>query len=80
VLAGIYLAAVISVASDYHDADGFTECSASGSGTCSTLQDVISAAFWLGGGLLLASALFCLGALIVLVARSRGQAPAGDLE
>jgi hypothetical protein len=69
-LAVIYFAAVILIRTDYHDADGFTDCYPN----CSLFQHSIGAAFWYGGTALVVSGLFCFGALVVVTAKGlRGE-------
>jgi hypothetical protein len=67
-----YVVAILFIETDYRDADGFMDCWP----WCSALQEAVWLVFWLGGGLLVLSGLFSLGALLVLAVRRRRGNPA----
>jgi hypothetical protein len=66
-LATAFVIAVVLIAHDYRDADGWVDCWPH----CSTLQTGVGVAFIWGGALLVVAGLVSLGALAVVAVRHR---------
>jgi hypothetical protein len=66
-LGALWILDYVVIATDYKDADGFSDCWPA----CSTLQDLVALVFWYGGALLVLTILFSLGALAVALVRRR---------